>query len=1004
MATGPSVGVDLGFIDALPDLSAVVDSRWRVVASSRTVRNFVAADVSVDDLVAGASARVQLGPVASAWVHVAVKDITYSVRSSPLGVDLWLITCRPYEGGTILHRPAGLGRDDAVAADVAADVEADVSDIARTRAAFAEATHRSIAILDALDERVCVLEPVMANGELIDLRIVALNRMQREAHGGVFTEGALASVAFVGGTEAPAFAAAREALAGGTPLPYRVVRGNSSFDDPDQRVIEVRALLAGELIVMVSVDRSSEVELADARVLETAIARVLPQSLALLKPCVDDAGRLNDFEISFVNPAARSLSPEGFNPIGARLSTVMDALGQQWSTVADGLVWRNGRTRMVVDGLAHGNPVIGRRYIEFDIAMVGEQLLVVGTDRTEAEVLNRRVEAYKGQLGALYEALPDPVMLFAPDGAIVGMNAAAARAIEHITGSHELRIGDAGLHLTTPNGEAVSIADRWAILSDLERPLQRFPIRAVTPSGVAFDFLATTRPVDLTDGRKGVLLSLADVTALAAATKATAVAEAQLREILVSLGEAVMLLSPVRDEVGDVVDAVVISSNPAAEWLHGVDAPMAGKHLVQVCGSHLDRALDGVRRAVNGNTFSYSIYHSGAVGKGPNYEFAEMSFYPAAGGLVVAMLIDRTEQQRSEALQRRTSDILAGTLEHMANGLAIFEPALDSDGGVFDARLTYENSEMRRMRREGCTAPPLLSAFWKGTPLDEWARAAWASSNPVHGELDNRAGTASHLQNGEFAITVVRAGEVLVVSALDRTTERDASRRLEQTLGQLIEVAEAERRTLAVVLHDGAIQALVAARIYLIGLQASAAGTPAARNVEMLTRAIDAAIDELRNQTFELFPPSLEMSGLPAALTEQMERFAVGGPVIRLIDYLGDQRIAPTSERLAFRTAQELLRNVVKHAQATTVDVTLIVEGDMLRLDVVDNGCGFDTTIDMGSHHFGVVSCRQLLELAGGSLTIESAPGAGTHASALLPIVGLDGAAFGRVADLPPVA
>ena len=235
MATGPSVGVDLGFIDALPDLSAVVDSRWRVVASSRTVRNFVAADVSVDDLVAGASARVQLGPVASAWVHVAVKDITYSVRSSPLGVDLWLITCRPYEGGTILHRPAGLGRDDAVAADVAADVEADVSDIARTRAAFAEATHRSIAILDALDERVCVLEPVMANGELIDLRIVALNRMQREAHGGVFTEGALASVAFVGGTEAPAFAAAREALAGGTPLPYRVVRGNSSFDDPDQR-------------------------------------------------------------------------------------------------------------------------------------------------------------------------------------------------------------------------------------------------------------------------------------------------------------------------------------------------------------------------------------------------------------------------------------------------------------------------------------------------------------------------------------------------------------------------------------------------------------------------------------------------------------------------------------------------------------------------------------------------------------------------------------------------
>ena len=132
------------------------------------------------------------------------------------------------------------------------------------------------------------------------------------------------------------------------------------------------------------------------------------------------------------------------------------------------------------------------------------------------------------------------------------------------------------------------------------------------------------------------------------------------------------------------------------------------------------------------------------------------------------------------------------------------------------------------------------------------------------------------------------------------------------------------------------------------------------------------------------------MSGLAAAVGDLLERFAAGGPQMRLIDHLGEHRLTSTIERLAYRTAQELLRNVLKHADATSVDLSIRIDGEMLRLDVVDDGRGFDPEVEIGASSFGLVSCRQLLELAGGTLTMTSRQGEGTHATAHLPVGGVE--------------
>jgi signal transduction histidine kinase len=95
-----------------------------------------------------------------------------------------------------------------------------------------------------------------------------------------------------------------------------------------------------------------------------------------------------------------------------------------------------------------------------------------------------------------------------------------------------------------------------------------------------------------------------------------------------------------------------------------------------------------------------------------------------------------------------------------------------------------------------------------------------------------------------------------------------------------------------------------------------------------------------------------------------------------------------------YRIAQEALQNTVKHARADRLDVRLIRESEGLKLEVCDNGVGFDPLAAYPGH-LGLRSMRERAQRAGGSLDIVSAPGRGTQIRARIPFAAPDRAQAG---------
>ena len=190
---------------------------------------------------------------------------------------------------------------------------------------------------------------------------------------------------------------------------------------------------------------------------------------------------------------------------------------------------------------------------------------------------------------------------------------------------------------------------------------------------------------------------------------------------------------------------------------------------------------------------------------------------------------------------------------------------------------------------------------------------------------------------------------------------------------------EIERRRIAGDLHDGVVQDLAA-----VGFMLSAAADTVGADQEPLhSELVGAAsatrrgIQQLRTLLVDIYPPNLQKAGLARALADLLAPVARNGIATEL-DCPVELRLDPDSEGLVYRTAQEALRNVVKHSRASHVELAL--RGDGPTLIVRDDGAGFDPLrIDgVEDGHFGLHSLADLARSAGADLDIVSHPGHGT--------------------------
>ena len=219
--------------------------------------------------------------------------------------------------------------------------------------------------------------------------------------------------------------------------------------------------------------------------------------------------------------------------------------------------------------------------------------------------------------------------------------------------------------------------------------------------------------------------------------------------------------------------------------------------------------------------------------------------------------------------------------------------------------------------------------------------------------------------------------------------DRDARRA--ELVRKLLSAQEDERRRIARELHDETCQTVTALAVGLDTVRRAGSPEEASAKLEDARALTSRTLDGLHRVIFDLRPSVLDDLGLVSAVRWWVDRHLTpAGITARLeIENLED-RLPPTVEIPVFRAIQEALTNVVRHSGAKTVLVQMSRESGTLSVDVEDDGKGF-TPADVATpsetgQGLGLLGMRERIEILGGTLTLDSSPGAGTHVAFTVPV------------------
>ncbi|MCP4613693.1 MAG: sensor histidine kinase [Planctomycetes bacterium] len=215
---------------------------------------------------------------------------------------------------------------------------------------------------------------------------------------------------------------------------------------------------------------------------------------------------------------------------------------------------------------------------------------------------------------------------------------------------------------------------------------------------------------------------------------------------------------------------------------------------------------------------------------------------------------------------------------------------------------------------------------------------------------------------------------------------------LKSLASQLSITEERERHRLATHLHDHIGQSLVFSKLKLDELHHSATSSELTKSLDEICNNIDQIIQDTRTLTFDLSSPILNEIGFETAVTswldEQIhEKYGIN------TEFEDDGQPKPLDDdirAILFRNVRELLTNVVKHAKAENVKVSICRDDEDIRVRVEDDGIGFDPveikSRSMINHKFGLFSIRERLEQLGGRVEIGSKPGGGSRIMMTAPL------------------
>jgi signal transduction histidine kinase len=361
---------------------------------------------------------------------------------------------------------------------------------------------------------------------------------------------------------------------------------------------------------------------------------------------------------------------------------------------------------------------------------------------------------------------------------------------------------------------------------------------------------------------------------------------------------------------------------------------------------------------------------------------------------VLAMVIDEASRLTD------ASDALVLLLEPGGEWFRVSARRGAGVAGLASGRLSVQNSLNGRVVKTG---RPLISEDAMSDPRANQDRAR---SLGVHGVViaplrirDTTIGTIAlhNKRGGPFTRSDVEAlcsfaNQAAIVidnarlfsellSARDEVQQKALE--LQELLAQTINTQEDERRRMAADIHDRVVP-LIVGGLYEAQACAQAPGhaAEAREQLDLIQQLLDDAVEETRATIWDLWPATLDQAGLVPALRRllriQQKR---AGIAHHLRVYGTPCRLRRTARIVAYRIVQEAVNNVLQHAAASSVEVSLRYGPRRIRVAIRDDGKGFDILSVMHSvpeSHYGLIGMRERAMSIGGTLNMESVPGEGS--------------------------
>ena len=246
-------------------------------------------------------------------------------------------------------------------------------------------------------------------------------------------------------------------------------------------------------------------------------------------------------------------------------------------------------------------------------------------------------------------------------------------------------------------------------------------------------------------------------------------------------------------------------------------------------------------------------------------------------------------------------------------------------------------------------------------------------------EIHDKQGPDPRFSHDDFRLAETFATRAAVAVELSQRVARDAVRRV-------VQAQELERQRLARELHDETGQALTSILLGLKPLEEALADHPARADLAQLREHVVTALQDVRRLAVELRPAVLDDFGLVPALERLIDSFAEQSEIrVDFHSALGEMRLPTEVESTLYRVVQESLTNIVKHADAHNISVSLSRRESTVAAVIEDDGAGFDQRA-VRAESVGLIGMRERMALVDGRLEIESRPGAGTTVVAEVPL------------------